>query len=83
MKVEDLRLTAGSTPISEAPRPEGIRTVSDVRDADAGVSSAQNDLWIFRDGSKLVSGKEMVRDLRGEVTVLPLSPRERVARSAG
>jgi len=42
--------------------------VSDVRDADAGVSSAQNDLWIFRDGSKLVSGKEMVRDLERRVS---------------
>ena len=42
--------------------------MSDVRDADAGVSSAQNDLWIFRDGSKLVSGKEMVRDLERRVS---------------
>src|SRR5262249_4920702 len=55
MRAEDSRLMGDSIQISEAPS----IGQAELRSA----SAAQSDLWIFRDGRKLVSGPEMVRDL--------------------
>src|SRR5579864_3068944 len=61
MKAEALGLMAGSIPISRCV-PSAPEPTIDASKAEAE-SPAQRDLWIFRDGQKLVSGPVMVRDL--------------------
>src|SRR5215831_5952992 len=62
MRAEDSRLMSDSTQISEA-RSIGHAEVGSASVAAEQQAAAQSDLWIFRDGRKLVSGPEMVRDL--------------------
>src|SRR5262245_40962572 len=68
MKAEALRLMEGSTPISSGEEsvlpPE--KALSRTPEATSS-SAAQTDLWIFRDGRKLVAGPEMVRDLERRI----------------
>src|SRR5579864_3077975 len=61
MKAEALGSMAGSILISRPLRSPSEPTVNASR-AEAE-SPAQRDLWIFRDGQRLVSGPAMVRDL--------------------
>jgi hypothetical protein len=53
---------AGSTPIFKEAEPNSSAT-SKIQRKEAASSAAETDLWIFRDGRKIVSGPAMVRDL--------------------
>jgi hypothetical protein len=69
MKAEALRLMEGSTPISSGEESVLPPEKAPSRTAEATSSSAaQTDLWIFRDGRKLVAGPEMVSDLERRIS---------------
>ncbi len=66
MKVEDLRLTASTIPIS---RDASLHDSAAAVQTKVGTpAAAETDLWIFRDGRKEVSGRTMVRDLGRRIT---------------
>ena len=60
---------AGSTLISDRRQLDSLSNSSLAPGAEPENSSAkQNDLWIFRDGRRLVSGQDMVRGLEGRIS---------------
>jgi len=58
---------AASTPISDRVAGETLRDVSSPVESKSPSGAAQNDLWIFRDGKRMVSGPELVNDLRRRI----------------
>jgi len=58
---------AASTPISDRISTETVPEVSSPAQSASLPSAAQNDLWIFRDGKRTVSGSSLVSNLRRRI----------------